>query len=847
MATEYSADICRRLQAKFQSFGLFRPMRVSRYDAGTELIYYVTGVEKSDTARVRLLIERFIGGGFAGQVYRVKVIDIQNAAGSAGGLSTGGVYAMKILVPPSGFSLLFRNFLYAVGFQGPFQLQVNPAAARAGALWQKFIRRAAKARFGDDPGAPGVVDVHATFIDEKIGSCGEISEWVEGRTWRLEADDHMDLLKLWIRGKLARYGEKFNTCLLGSPEYRAKREVMADFVKLLHEVGAYEFARQYEWSTCKSQPNMLKRKGTENDPAAGLVAVDFRPGLVLLPFLPMSPGDFALIAKGIKRGAIVQFDRGDISKLEAFMRTHSEQFTDMKPMLEELKADEKIYRDSVPDVTNNNIRLFYDRRLWSTILNSSVTGWKVRNLIDGPSEKKLCSSKLNTVLFLILGLIPFLGKIIRRLWCRADWQRHYAEIFTNGNYFWRALSGKIIEKTVGWYRAGRINDLKAIRIAQQPWRYFYHLPFLLLVLPFLHRFLTDADFRKKKLIFIFVRPFQLYFHAPMREQWLRDMVVEGQKKHMLSEGDASTILSQVNEPYIQKYLLSLVVHLLMMPTTHVVAVICAIIYVQMHPELPRAEAWAMGLGIIALFQVIPVSPGSLCRGLYVLYLIIRERNFKDYNIAVFLGFFKYIGYLAFPIQMTYRYPVLARFMAGHWATEMVHIVPVFGEGGALLERWVFGLFYNWPLTVRRRMGRRAEVRALLSPRYWHAGVCVLLAVMVFALADVLYLHSYAKMPGLRDIWWLVMIVPLLCGVGVTLGCGGAVLWRRIVSATISGISIGIVATVAALLLSIGREKAASNPVLQCAMLTFVSALLSTIGAIIAEMKLPDPDLKPRGL
>ena len=155
---------------------------------------------------------------------------------------------------------------------------------------------------------------------------------------------------------------------LGSPEYRAKKEFMADFVKLLHDVGAYEFARQYEWSTCKSQPNCLKRKGAENDPAAGLVAVDFRPGLVLLPFLPMSPGDFTLIAKGIMRGAIVQFDRGDISKLEAFMRTHSEQFADMKPMLEELKADEKIYRDSVPDVTQNDLRLFYDGRL---VVNNS--------------------------------------------------------------------------------------------------------------------------------------------------------------------------------------------------------------------------------------------------------------------------------------------------------------------------------------------------------------------------------------------------------------------------------------------------------------------------------------------
>ena len=93
------------------------------------------------------------------------------------------------------------------------------------------------------------------------------------------------------------------------------------------------------------------------------------------------------------------------------------------------------------------------------------------------------------------------------------------------------------------------------------------------------------------------------------------MVAEGQKKHILTDDDAGTILSQIKEPYIQKYLVSLVVHLLLMPTTHIVAIICAIVYVHMHPELPRAEAWAIGLGIVVLFQVIPISPGSICKRL----------------------------------------------------------------------------------------------------------------------------------------------------------------------------------------------------------------------------------------
>ncbi|MCP4151722.1 MAG: hypothetical protein GY757_28520, partial [bacterium] len=103
------------------------------------------------------------------------------------------------------------------------------------------------------------------------------------------------------------------------------------------------------------------------------------------------------------------------------------------------------------------------------------------------------------------------------------------------------------------------------------------------------------------------------------------------------------------------------------------------VYVVMHPEMSNAESVAAVAAILVLFQITPVSPGSLVRGLYVVYMVIKDRNFKDYNIAVFLGFFKYIGYLAFPIQMAYRYPELARFMAGHWATEAVHIVPVTGS------------------------------------------------------------------------------------------------------------------------------------------------------------------------
>jgi len=735
---------------------------------------------------------------------------------------------MKILIPPSNFSRLFRNMLYWVGFQGPFQLQTNPAAARAGALWQKFIRRGAKIRFGDER---TIVDIYATFVDNKLGSCGELSEWVDGRTWRLEVDDRLHSLKRWRRGKVV------DAQQLGSPEYRAKREFMGELVRLLYGMGGYEFARQYEWWTYKSQPNCLKRRDTEDNPSGGLVAVDFRAGLALLPFLPMSPGDFKLIVKGLMRGSLVQFDRGNTDKLERFAEANSDEFSDMHQMLEELKAVERLYRDSIPDITHNHVRLLYSPRLWSTMLDSAVTGWKVRNLVDERYEQKLRNSRTLTLLFFVVGLIPFLGRLVRRIWARPDWRKHYQAILTNWEYLRRAVQSRIAEKVIVWHRAGRVDSERAMRVAGSFWRFLGHFPLSILFV-WLHRFLTDWDYAKERLVYIFVRPVRLYFNTHLREQWLREMVTEGQKKHILSNEDAGVILSQVNEPFIQKYLKSLAVHICTLPVTQIVSVTVAVIYVLTHPEMPQAQAWGIGLGIIALFQVVPISPGSLVRGFYVLYLVIRERNFKDYNIAVFLGFFKYIGYLAFPIQMTYHYPVLARFMAAHWATGAVHIVPVFGERGALLEHWVFRLFYNWPLTIRRRMRKRAEFRESIKPRYWHVGLWTVVAALSLGSVDYNYLNNVGNLPGFKDIWLFMVLVPLVCGAGVTLGCGGARLWKRIVAATICGIALGVLYT--AVSATLVKTLAAGDMAAACLWRVFVFAVLSTVGAMATELKLPEP-------
>ena len=248
-------------------------------------------------------------------------------------------------------------------------------------------------------------------------------------------------------------------------------------------------------------------------------------------------------------------------------------------------------------------------------------------------------------------------------------------------------------------------------------------------------------------------------------------------------------------------------------------------------------------GILVLFQIVPLSPGSFCRGLYTTILAIKERNFKDYNIALFLSYFKYVGYLAFPIQMTYHYPTIARFMAGHWATDAVHIIPVFGERGAVLEHWIFCLFYNWPLTIRRRIRKRLEKRASLKPRYLHMPIIAALGAAAFVYADKIFLYGLHHHPSPKDIWYLTLFVPLLAGVLVTLGAGGLAMWKRFASATFCGLAIGA----ASMLITYRIMPAevtipAKEIIIAGVWRVFALAIFATVGAILTEINLPDPDL-----
>jgi hypothetical protein len=70
------------------------------------------------------------------------------------------------------------------------------------------------------------------------------------------------------------------------------------------------------------------------------------------------------------------------------------------------------------------------------------------------------------------------------------------------------------------------------------------------------------------------------------------------------------------------------------------------------------------------------------------------------------------------------------------------------------------------------------------------------------------------------------------------GLNGAKLWKRFVAATICGIALGLLYTVVSALLV--KKMPIGDIAAGCVWSVFVFAIVSTIGAIITELRLPEP-------
>ncbi len=708
----------RSLEKLFSDCGLVRPFRRAAYDPGDRLEYEVTGVMPARAGRVVAEVERFVGGGFAGQVYRIRLLEIIADDGAIDGLEVGRHYAIKILSPASGFARLFRNLLYFIGYQCAFSAQVLPQAVRTGVLWQKLIRRAVAVELGD---GEAVCDTYATFFDGELHSYGEINEWIDGRIWAFEADDR--LLSRWrFRGS----PPPDHNC----PEYVHKKLFMRRLVALLHEIGAAELARQYEWGTCKSQPNALKRLEADDTPGAGLTAVDFRAGLALLFFLPMSPADFWLILRGLVRGRLVQFDRCDTRRLRRFVAANGG-FDDLEPAIEELERQDAAYRASQPDLTRHLFRLFTDRRLRGSVKSATITAWSSLGRLDEEHQTRLREGRAPFVALYLLSLVPLLGPRLLGLWGYAARRRHARRCLTSAGYLRRAMRGARIEAVVAWNRGGRVAPRRALRLIERPARFWVERLLLGWLPASWHRFVAEPSWAWEQVRASARYALSFLRRPEFREQVLLEQVRLGHEEGMLSDAEAAKIEGQIKDPFIQKYLRCLAVHVCTVPVTQVVMVLAGAgvaVYCLVYRELSWPESMGYAAAAAAAIQLLPISPGSITRGVFVLYLMIRERDLRNYWVAAPVSFLHVIGYLAFPLQMVTHNPALARFLAGRWTRRMANVMPVFGERGALFEHAVFDLFFNLPISVARGLRER--------PVRWVAAILAAVALIAALLLGV---------------------------------------------------------------------------------------------------------------
>ena len=282
------------------------------------------------------------------------------------------------------------------------------------------------------------------------------------------------------------------------------------------------------------------------------------------------------------------------------------------------------------------------------------------------------------------------------------WRRHVHAFFTSFGYMRRAWRAAQAECLISWYRAGRVGDRWIEFFLRDPFAFWTVriLPGLLPLPAKWKRFLTEWRYARDSIAGAAWFMVHFYRDAAFRVRWLTHEVEEGAKEGMLTPAEKQHILERVPDPFIQKYLKCLAVHICTLPITQVISVVVAA-----YVAIRYGKTWTAGLAyagtVLFAFQWLPISPGSLTRGTYVVYLMIKERNRRNYWLAVIVSYWHYVGYLGFPLQMVKEFPTLSRFMAGGWATRVVKCIPVFGERGALLEHWIFDIFFNVPLVVRR--------------------------------------------------------------------------------------------------------------------------------------------------
>lgn len=643
------------------------------YAAGECLSAQIYAPDGEALGTARFQIESYAGSGFAGQVYRAAVLE---------GAGMQGEVALKILRPRSKAKNTFRELLFRLSFQTRFAPRLRETAVRTGLIWQAALRAAAEIELGESDAVPRPLGY---FWDEASRSYAEIHEWVDGRAPRFTADDEI-ILRLFS-GDIEQ----------PASETQRLRRFMQQVVALCHKVGAHGLARQYEWYSFVAQANVLVRR-QRSAGQSEFAAIDWRPGLAVPFFLPLSPAHARIAWQGLRHGLLAHFDQSDPGSLEPYLETHPQASGSLAPLLRRLKLDEPRYRLGIPDLWNHPLDLWrIPQRRWQ-VKEDLIEDWRRLDLVSHRSATRSRESRAVFLFYLFLDWLPLVGLGLLRLWGNEHHRQHLKLLFTRRAYFKRSLAARKAIDLLEWAAQGRIAPGQ-----QQTFTTAGYLTCKLLLswLPVrLQRLALDGAERRKLFNRLATHPLRLALNARYRQAWMLELIDGYQRAGLLSVEQAGRLQVQTHERRLNGFARDLGLTLGLEVAAKGLYLGLAAYGVSSGDFLP------LGVALLS-----PIAPSGLVRAAYVGVQLLWElphilrRSDRKLLFTRLAGLsvapWRFAGNLFAPLEMFAYYSELSLLLCERLLSEMVAAIPIVGGREKLLAFWLFTLTYNLPLSLKR--------------------------------------------------------------------------------------------------------------------------------------------------
>jgi hypothetical protein len=139
-----------------------------------------------------------------------------------------------------------------------------------------------------------------------------------------------------------------------------------------------------------------------------------------------------------------------------------------------------------------------------------------------------------------------------------------------------------------------------------------------------------------------------------------------------------------------------------------------------------------------------------------------------------------------------------------------------------------------------------EHRKSLAVRSWHVLPVAAMGIGLFILSEWVCLQIWGALPGIMDLWAVLIVLPMLVGAAVTRWAGSATLTKRALYALICGLITGLGAAAAHIWIHMVQKGQVTAETVVKALLATTTwgvlpfALLAVVGAIIYEIKQPLP-------